>query len=186
VEELTMNNLELLALMHAHAFPRCWDQPTPADWADVLAGFPLFTGVSKRRLRKLVRTATLAAFAPGETIIFAGDRDNFLYVILDGKAKTIARRAGRALPVGEYFGEVALIDGRPRSATVVAMSHVQVMKLPSRSVLKLARQHPAITLTMLRDLATRLRQLEQRVPARPETTPLGLPGLLEPARSEPQ
>jgi CRP-like cAMP-binding protein len=160
VEELTMNNLELLALMHARALPRRWDQPTPDDWADVLAGFPLFTGVSKRRLRKLARTATLVEFAPGETIIFAGDRGDFLYVILDGKAKTIARRAGRALRVGEYFGEVALIDGRPRPATVVAMSHVQVMKLPSRSVLKLARQHPAITLTMLENLTTRLRQLE--------------------------
>jgi CRP/FNR family cyclic AMP-dependent transcriptional regulator len=160
VEELTMNNLELLALMHAHALPRRWDHPTPGDWADVLATFPLFTGVSKRSLRKLARNATLAEFAPGETIIFAGDRGNFLYVILDGKAKTIARHARRALRVGEFFGEVALIDGRPRSATVVAMSHVHMMKLPSRAVLKLARQHPAITLTMLENLTTQLRQIE--------------------------
>jgi CRP-like cAMP-binding protein len=155
-----MNNLELLALMHAHDLPRRWGQPTPGDWANVLATSPLFAGVSKRRLRKLARNATHAEFAPGETIIFAGDRGNFLYVILDGKAKTIARRAARALRTGDYFGEVAMIDGRPRSATVVAMSHVHVMKLPSRSVLKLARQHPAITLTMLENLTTRLRRLE--------------------------
>jgi CRP/FNR family transcriptional regulator, cyclic AMP receptor protein len=160
VEHLTMNDLALLALLHARALPPRWDQPTPGDWARVLAGFPLFTGVSKRRLRKLARNATLAEFARGETISFAGDRGDFLYVILDGNAKTIARRAGRALRIGDYFGELALIDGRLRSATVVATSHVQVMKLPSRSVLKLARRHPATTLTMLENLTRRLRRLE--------------------------
>ena len=61
---------------------------------------------------------------------------------------------------GDYFGELALIDGRPRPATVVATNHVHVMKLPSPSVLKLARQHPAITLTLLANLTTRLRRLE--------------------------
>jgi CRP/FNR family transcriptional regulator, cyclic AMP receptor protein len=155
-----MNNLELLALMHAHDLPRRWGQATPGDWANVLATFPLFTGVSKRRLRKLARNATLAEFAPGETIIFAGDADDLLYIILSGHAKTRSRGDGRVLRAGDYFGEVALIDGRLRSATVVAMSHSHVMKLPSRSVLKLARQHPAITLTMLENLTTRLRRLE--------------------------
>jgi CRP-like cAMP-binding protein len=64
------------------------------------------------------------------------------------------------LRAGEYFGELALIPGRPRSKAVVAVSYVYAMKLPSRSVLQLARRHPAITLTMLRDLAVRLGQLE--------------------------
>jgi CRP/FNR family transcriptional regulator, cyclic AMP receptor protein len=155
-----MNNLELLAMMHLRALPQRWDQPTAGDWANMLAGFPLFTGVSKRRLRSLSRNATLAEFAPGETIIFAGDPDDVLYIILAGHAKTMSKGERRVLRVGEYFGEVALIDGLPRSATVVAMSHVQVMKLPSRSVLKLARRHPAITLTLLENLTTRLRRLE--------------------------
>ena len=53
-----MNNLEALALMLVRALPRRWDQPTPGDWADVLAKFPLFRGVSKRRLRSLSRDAT--------------------------------------------------------------------------------------------------------------------------------
>jgi CRP/FNR family transcriptional regulator, cyclic AMP receptor protein len=83
-----------------------------------------------------------------------------LYGILSGHAKTRSRGEGRVLRTGDYFGEIALIDGRPRSTAVVAMSHVQVMNLPPRSVLKLARQHPAITLTMLKNLGTRLRRLE--------------------------
>src|SRR5262249_42670010 len=160
MEELLMNNLEPVALIAAHELPRHWDQPTAGDWATVLAGFPLFTGVSKRRLRKLARNARLAEFAPGETIILAGDGDDVLFVILGGEAAAISRPAARALQTGDYFGEVALIDGRPRSATVVATGAVHVMELPARSVLKLAHEHPAITLKMLKNLATQLRHLE--------------------------
>jgi CRP/FNR family transcriptional regulator, cyclic AMP receptor protein len=155
-----MNNLELLALMHVHGLPRRWDEATPGDWAGVLATVPLFTGVSKRRLRKLARNATLAEFAAGEPIISAGDPGNWLYIVLSGHANTRSRGDGRVLRSGDYFGELALIDGRPRSTTVVAMSHVHVMKLASRSVLNLARRHPGITLTLLGDLATRLRWVE--------------------------
>jgi CRP-like cAMP-binding protein len=160
MEDLTMDDFRLIALMHGHGVGRHWDRPTAGDWASVLANFPLFAGVSRRRLRNLARKATLAEFTPGETIISAGDTDEVLYVILSGHTRATGRGVRRVLGVGEYFGEMALIDGRPRSATVVALSDVHVMKLPSRSVLKLARRHPTITLAMLRDLTTRLRQLE--------------------------
>jgi CRP-like cAMP-binding protein len=102
----------------------------------------------------------VAEFARGETIILAGDRDRVLHVILDGEARAMSRPAGRAMRTGDYFGEVAMLDGRPRSATVLAISDVHVMKLPARSVLKLAREQPAITLAMFKNLATQLRRLE--------------------------
>ena len=156
-------NLEPLALMHVFALQRRWDQPNSGDWANVLAKSPLFTEVSKRRLRKLARKAKFAEFAPGEPIILAGEPDDLLYIILAGHAKTVSRGDRQVLRAGEYLGEIALIDGRPRSATVVAMSYVQVMKLPASSVLKLARQKPAMTLTMLKHLTTRLRHLEAQL-----------------------
>ena len=155
-----MNNLGYLALMQPHALQPQWDRPTAGDWASELAKFPLFTGVSKRRLRKIARNGTLAEFGPGETIVFAGDADDMLYVILSGRAKATSRGNRRLLRVGDYFGELALIDGRPGSATVVATNFVEVMKLPSRSVLELARRHPAFTLTILKTVTTRLRRLE--------------------------
>jgi CRP-like cAMP-binding protein len=154
-----MHNLGHLALQMPALQPQ-WDRPTAGDWADVLATLPLFTGVSKRRLRKLTRDGTIAEFAPGEMIVFAGDAEDVLYIILSGRAKATSRGNHRLLGVGDYFGELALIDGRPDSATVVATNHVEVMKLPPRSVLELARRHPAVTLTMFRDLTARLRRLE--------------------------
>lgn len=155
-----MNRLEALALVHVRVLPRRLDRPTTGDWADVLAGFPLFSGVANRRLRKLVRDATFAELATGETIISSVDYGDFLYVILDGTVEAFARPAARTLRTGDYFGELALIDGRPRLGTVIARSHVHLMKLPSRSVQKLAREHSTVSLGVIRDLAPRLRQLE--------------------------
>jgi CRP-like cAMP-binding protein len=153
-----MNGMELAALSQLHGTPR--REPRTNDWANVLAGFPIFAGVRKRRLRKLTRNATTAEFAPGETIIHAGERSDALYVILGGHATAVSKHAARTLHTGDYFGELALIDGHPRSATVFATSEAHVMKLPSRSLLNLARREPALTLTMLKNLTRQLRHLE--------------------------
>jgi CRP/FNR family cyclic AMP-dependent transcriptional regulator len=136
------------------------DRATDADWAEVLATFSLFFQVSKRKLRKLVQSATLAEVAAGQTVLSNGDTSDSLYVILGGAAKALRRPSHRELGVGDYFGELALIDGAPRSATVVATQNLHVMRLPAQSVLRLAQQHPAITVTMLKDLSTQLRRLE--------------------------
>lgn len=92
-----------------------------------------------------------------------GNQQCSLYVILGGAAKALGKPAARELGVGDYFGEMALIDGAPRSATIVATQELHLMRLPAQSVLRLARQHPAITLTMLRSFSTQLRRLEAQV-----------------------
>jgi CRP-like cAMP-binding protein len=155
-----MFNLDYLDLTRMHERPWDDDRPSAADWARVLARFPIFAGVGKRRLRKLARNARTAEFAPGETIVYPGERRDVLYVILGGKANAISRRWRRTLRTGDYFGELTLIDGRPRSETVVARGEVHVMELPSRAVLSLARRQPALTLTLLENLTTQVRHLE--------------------------
>src|SRR5262249_35862847 len=127
---------------------------------NVLKTLPLFAGVSKRRLRKATRNARFAELAPRETVIFNGDDSNALYVILGGEAEVVTKRAARTLRTGDYFGELAMIDGRPRSAPAVARSELHVMTIPARSVVELARRHPSVTLTMLENLTTQLRRLE--------------------------
>jgi CRP-like cAMP-binding protein len=124
------------------------------DWADVLATFPLFTGVGKRQLRKLVRNARFAELARGESVGPSGTQS--LYLVLGGEAKML-RPTPRVMRAGDYFGELGVLGGRPHSLHVVAKQELHLMKLPRQPVLELARRHPPVTLTLLRDIGLRLR-----------------------------
>ena len=64
--------------------------------------------------------------------------------------------------MGDYFGEMALIDGEPRSATITAVGDLQTMKLPRRPFLKVLEQEPRIAVAMLTELSARVRRLEKR------------------------
>jgi CRP-like cAMP-binding protein len=137
-----------------------WDTSSVASWARVLAGFPLFKGVSRRQLRKLAREATFDEFAPGEIVMSNPESADSLYVILGGSARVLGKPAARPLRTGDYFGELALLDNAGRSATIVAAQELHVMRLPRQSFLRLAQDQPAVSLTMLRDLSSQFRRLE--------------------------
>ena len=142
-----------------------WDHARAADWADVVATFPLFSGIPKRRLRKLIEPATFAEYSRGESVIEKGGRADSLYVILGGSATVRGKPASRALGIGDYFGELSLLDEAPRSATVVATEELHVMRLPRESFLRLAQDDPAVSLRMLTNLGSQFRRLEtQAVP----------------------
>jgi CRP-like cAMP-binding protein len=139
-----------------------WDHASPADWAAVLATFPLFADVAERRLRALARHATFAEYGAGDVVIEQGAPGDALYVILSGSARARGRPAARKLGVGDYFGEMALLDGAPRSATVVATGELHVMRLPRRVFLSFAEHEPAVALRMLGNLGSQIRRLEIR------------------------
>jgi CRP-like cAMP-binding protein len=137
-----------------------WNRATERDWAEVLARLPLFSGIGRRRLRKLARQARFAEFAPGEHVVSTGDRGDAFYVILGGTAKALKPEA-RTLGPGDYFGEISLLDGKPRSATVVATEELHVMRLPRRTFRWLIAKNGDVALTLLTELGERLRRLER-------------------------
>ena len=157
-----MNALEALIWIPSQPLMRHWDCSSAKEWARVLAPFSLFSGVSKRRVRKLVRHATFAEFAPGETVVARNAPADWLYVILSGTAKTRTMPEDRTLRTGDYFGELGLIAGSARSATVTATGELHVMRLPRDAFLRVAKDDPGISLTLLRNLAARFRALERR------------------------
>jgi CRP/FNR family cyclic AMP-dependent transcriptional regulator len=155
-----MKRTETRGAKQDRALAPSWDQPRAGDWARVLATFPLFSGVSRRQLRKLARQATFVEFAPGDIVMSNPESTDWLHVILSGSAKVLGKPAARALRTGDYFGELALLENAPRSATIVATRDLHVIRLPRHAFLRLARDHSAVSLTMLRDLSTHFRRLE--------------------------
>jgi CRP-like cAMP-binding protein len=149
-----MNGYETLVLQQD------WEQATEAEWAKVLASLPLFDGFSRRRLRKLARRARFANYARGEEVVSKGSPGDAFYVVLSGTAQARGKPAAKVLRSGDYFGEIALLDGGPRSATIVATSELQVMRVPRAAFLQLTNDEPSLTVNMVSELGTRVRELE--------------------------
>ncbi len=136
-------------------------RPTASDWAEVLASLPLFARVSKRRLRKIASLAQIQRFSPGDIVVQFGEPADAFYLILAGRAKVVGK-SRRTLGIGDYFGEMGLIDGEPRSATIAAGAELETMKLARRPFLKLLEQEPQIAMSIMAELAGRIRSLERR------------------------
>jgi CRP-like cAMP-binding protein len=136
--------------------------PTDAhDWANVLATLPLFAGLGRRQLKKVAGIGKLKRFHGMSTIVHAGEPGQSLYVVLDGEV--FVRRRGLSdlvLSMGSFFGEIALLDGGPRSATVVANGPVTCLTISQAQFLKLLRAEPAIAVAIVRELAARLRAIQ--------------------------
>jgi CRP/FNR family transcriptional regulator, cyclic AMP receptor protein len=131
-------------------------------WAEVLAEVPLFAGVSTRHVRKIAALGSAVSFNAKTRIVSAGDPGDAFYVLLLGRAE-VQRGRGRPkieIGPGAYFGEMALLDGAPRSATVVAKSEAICLLLSRKKFEKVLKDEPAVAYALLRTLAARLRELD--------------------------
>jgi CRP-like cAMP-binding protein len=124
----------------------------------VLQTVPLFAGLSRRHVGKIAKAGRIVRFHHGTEIVRAGEAGDVLFVVLDGEASVRKPRA-RALTVdtGSFFGELSLLDGGPRSATVVAQGEVVCFALRRAAFTKLLRAEPAMAIAILTELASRLR-----------------------------
>ncbi len=131
------------------------------DWAAVLGNVPLFATLSGRQLRRVTSLARLKRFERGVPIVVAGRSGDAFYVILDGVVSVgvPGRRRARLGP-GECFGEMALLDDAPRSATVSAEGEVLVLEIGRANFTRLLKQEPQISLSLLKSLAARVRASE--------------------------
>jgi CRP-like cAMP-binding protein len=137
---------------------------TPRRRSDVLGTLPLFVSVPRRHLRRLAEVARDTRFAAGSTIVRKGERGEDFYVLVEGTASIVRGSGLPAISIGpgSYFGEMSLIDGEQRSATVVAKTDLVCLKLSQAPFSKMLRSEPEIALAMLRELAGRIRELQGR------------------------
>ncbi len=129
----------------------------------LLGKVPLFSGLSKRHLRRLADLAEDVRFAGGRQIVQAGTPGKAFFVILEGNAKVYrgvvpTGRAIARLGPGDFFGELALLDGGPRTASVVADSRVTAVRLSRGAFQKLLKSEPDIAVAIMVGLARRARE----------------------------
>ncbi len=135
-------------------------RPLGRDAVDMLGDIPLFSELSRRHIGKVASCATSKRFAAGAPLVRAGDPATTFFVVLDGEVRVEVPGRPVTLGVGDFFGEMALIDGEPRSATVVAVGEVHTLMLPRAKFLKVLAAEPKIALAIMATLTGRLRALQ--------------------------
>jgi CRP-like cAMP-binding protein len=130
---------------------------------DSLAQVPLFAGLPPRHLKRIGDLTEEVRFMEGATVVRQGDAGDTFFVILEGEAK-VASPSGRVvnrLRPGEFFGEISLLDGGPRTASVVAETPLRLLALSRSSLLRLVQREPAVGVRLLGHVAMMLRRLER-------------------------
>jgi CRP-like cAMP-binding protein len=127
-----------------------------------LARAPLFAELPKRHQRSLAKATAITTYPAGSEIVREGTSGGAFFVILDGSATVVrGNRTLARLSAGDFFGEISLLDGDPRTASVITQSDVACLSLAGRDFLEVLDREPRLGRTMLRELARRIRKLER-------------------------
>jgi len=104
----------------------------PGERLPVLRAVPIFRGLSKATLFEVARRSVEVAYPAGTTVVRQGDPGDALCIVAEGTVAILRDdRVVTQLTAGSYFGEISLIDGEPRSATVVTVDDVVLLELSS-------------------------------------------------------
>ena len=134
-----------------------------ADAAENLSKVPIFSGVKEKELRKLAERMMERTFSEGDTITEEGKSGVGFFVIEQGDATVSIRgEIVRTLGPGDWFGEIALIDDGPRSATIVAGTDLRCRGMTAWEFRPFVQEHPEVAWPLLETLAARLREAEVR------------------------
>jgi CRP/FNR family cyclic AMP-dependent transcriptional regulator len=139
-------------------------RPDRIDW---LKKVPLFSGLSRRDLDLIARLTDVVRADEGKVLTRQGALGEEFLVIVDGRARV--ERDGTViarLDAGDFFGEMSLIDGKPRSATVIAQTPITLLVVDSRSFRSLLDGVPGLRKKISISLCERLRKADAGLAAR--------------------
>jgi CRP/FNR family transcriptional regulator, cyclic AMP receptor protein len=125
---------------------------------DHLANVPLFQGMTESARDAVAGLAQEAHFGDGDDVTREGDEGDAFYVVVDGRL--VVSRNGmtlRELGPGDFLGEISLVDGRPRTATVTASGPVKALVIRRPEFLELMERYGAVRLGVLMALTERVR-----------------------------
>jgi CRP/FNR family cyclic AMP-dependent transcriptional regulator len=130
---------------------------------------PLFAQMDENSRRDLIGQAIPRNFAAGETICRIGDPGGSMMAVLAGTVRiSLPTVKGKEiilgdLHTGELFGEIALLDGKPRSANATALTKCELLVLERRNVIPLLQRNPAACLQLMELLCARIRRSDERM-----------------------
>lgn len=129
----------------------------------------LFEGLTDEHAELLMERSRVRTYAANTIVVSEGDEGNSLFVVQSGALKAfLTDNAGREVTLslldpGDYFGELALLDEAPRSASVAAVTKSEVLQIPRSAFLALIEVHPACMQMVVRNLVGRIRTLTESV-----------------------
>jgi len=130
--------------------------------SELLAGARLFDGVDAEGLAHIAAVAVQVEFPADHVIARQGDIGTGFFVVISGGAKVV--RSGETIATlgpGDFFGELSVLDGRPRTAQVVTSGPTTCLALAPWDFVAVLLDQPGVTLAILRGLAARLRDLTE-------------------------
>lgn len=137
--------------------------------AELLRRVPAFANLAEEDLERVVEVAVPRGFEAGEVVFHERDEGDTCYVIRDGRARAVRSHPdGRSITLadfapGDIFGELAMFDQEPRSATVEVVEPTAVIAILGADMRRLIAEHPSIAIKLIASLAQRLRATNERL-----------------------
>ena len=133
-----------------------------------LRRFPLFADLSEADMEWLSAHVELMAVAAGTNLIEEGQPGDAAYLVVDGEFEVVKKSDRQSITIalreaGEVFGEMALIDQVPRTATATAKTACKLAVIPEKRFLFMVQTTPHFALKIMKVMADRLRKMNQRV-----------------------
>ena len=151
----------------------------------LLRRVPLFSELDGSELERFSRVAVPRSFPGGTRVFHEGDHSDACYIVRSGNFRvTLEHSDGRAITLanlgpGDIFGELAMLDGEVRSASVEALNDGELLALPAIDVRSLLARHPDITVKLVAALTRRLRMANERISRQSfQTVPSRVAGVL--------
>jgi CRP-like cAMP-binding protein len=130
-----------------------------------LRAIPFFATLADEDLAGVLRVGQTVSFEPGEAIVERGQPGDAMFVVLAGAAEVDVGGRYHRLGAGDFFGEMALITSKRRTATVKAVEPVDALRIPAEGFQAFLLAHPSIAVAMLRAVVERLGEVQARLDA---------------------
>jgi len=158
---------------------------SPGESVELLSRVPLFSELSREELERISRVSVARSFPAGVRVFHEGDHSDACYLVRRGDLRVTREHPdGRAIALatlgpGDLFGELAMLDGEARSASVETLTDSELLALPAADVRRLLADHPDISVKLIAALTKRLRETNERVARQSfQTVPSRVAGVL--------